>query len=497
MRVLLQKHVEPAVTRNSARPGAEISPLWTLGSTRTPQRTRQREAPTSSRAERAVFVLLLTIIGAAAVPIGSIDPWWSGIFEAVIFLIGACALIATIGKSWELPLVLAPFAALVLVACLQVIPSYVKAFPASYQILSLNPFETGRFAIRLGAVGLTLALLLRFTKTRSQLLKLAQLVIFVGVASAVLAIWRRMFPDNTLAALWNSKDGDFGQFTNRNHFTLLMEMCLGPTLSLAFYSHGPRRFLYFDIALLLSLALLLVNSRGGVISMIAQLAFMSWIYFSATFASSLMEQTSTTSCMESRAQQFWRIAQGVTVRSLLIRLVLVTFSAGVVWLGGESVRERLESVPGELVPRSGPLENVNPRRLEIWTATWKLIKAHPFMGSGIGAYKTAISQYLNSGGSWEPQQAHNEYLELTAGSGIVGAAIGVWFITILIRQSRKRLRHRNSLRKAICQGALVGLVGVAVHSLVDFGLHVIINTLICCCLITLAIAKVSCYPVES
>ena len=109
MRVLLQKHVEPAVTRNSARPGAEISPLWTLGSTRTPQRTRQREVPTSSRAERAVFVLLLTIIGAAAVPIGSIDPWWSGIFEAVIFLIGACALIATIGKSWELPLVLAPF----------------------------------------------------------------------------------------------------------------------------------------------------------------------------------------------------------------------------------------------------------------------------------------------------------------------------------------------------------------------------------------------------
>jgi hypothetical protein len=289
-------------------------------------------------------VLLLTIIGAAAVPIGSIDPWWSGIFEAVIFLLGACALIATIGKSWELPLVLAPFAALVLVACLQVIPLYVKAFPASYQILSLNPFETGRFAIRLGAVGLTLALLLQFTKTRSQLLKLAQFVIFVGVASAVLAIWRRMLPDSTLASLWNSKDGDFGQFTNRNHFTLLMEMCLGPTLSLAFYSRGPRRFLYFDIALLLILALILVNSRGGVISMIAQLAFMSWIYFGATFASSLMEQTSTKSGRESRAQQFWRIAQGVTLRSLLILLLLGAVSAGVVWLGGESVRERLESV---------------------------------------------------------------------------------------------------------------------------------------------------------
>jgi O-antigen ligase len=358
-------------------------------------------------------VLLLTIIGAAAVPIGSIDPWWSGIFEAVIFLLGACALIATIGKSWSFHYVGA-VRCVVLVACLQVIPLYVKAFPASYQILSLNPFETGRFAIRLGAVGLTLTLLLRFTKTQSQLLKLAQLVIFVGVASAVLAIWRRMLPDNTLASLWNSKDGDFGQFTNRNHFTLLMEMCLGPTLSLAFYSYGPRRFLYFDIALLLSLALILVNSRGGVISMIAQLAFMSWIYFSVTFASSLMEQTSTKFGCESRAQQFWRIAQGVTLRSLLILLLLGTVSAGVVWLGGESVRERLESVPGELVPRSGPLENVNPRRLEIWTATWKLIKAHPFMGSGIGAYKTAISQYLNSGGSWEPQQAHNEYLELTA-----------------------------------------------------------------------------------
>jgi len=310
------------------------------------------------------------------------------------------------------------------------------------------------------------------------------------VASAALAIWRRLLPETEFALLWNNKlQSGFGQFINRNHFALLMEMSLGPTLILGFYAgYGAKRFLYLETAFLICLALVLANSRGGIISMMGQLAFLAWIYLGAGFGSSLFKQYSST--QNSASQRFWRVSRALALRCILILFLIGVVFAGVAWLGGEPIRQRLESVPGEFLARRGDLQNGNLRRLEIWAGTWRLIKAHPLLGSGFGAYKTAATPYFKSGGDWQPEQAHDEYLELVAGGGIVGGAIGVWFVLILIRESRKRLQHDDRLRKAVCQGALVGLVGVAIHSLVDFGLHVIANTLICCCLIALATAKV-------
>jgi hypothetical protein len=41
------------------------------------------------------------------------------------------------------------------------------------------------------------------------------------------------------------------------------------------------------------------------------------------------------------------------------------------------------------------------------------------------------------------------------------------------------------LSKTACLGALIGLFGVAVHSLVDFGLHMTINAMICASLVAI------------
>jgi hypothetical protein len=152
------------------------------------------------------------------------------------------------------------------------------------QTVSLDPFETQRFIIKFLAVALALGLLLRYTSNRKRLLALAHLVIIVGAISAGIAILRQLLPDTAFASLWSTSlpGSSFGQFINRNHFALLMEMSLGPVMSLGFYAgSGARRLFYFEIALLICLELVLTNSRGGIISMMGQLAFLSWIYFGA------------------------------------------------------------------------------------------------------------------------------------------------------------------------------------------------------------------------
>jgi O-antigen ligase len=238
----------------------------------------------------------------------------------------------------------------------------------------------------------------------------------------------------------------------------------------------------------------MANSRGGIISMLGQLGFLSWMYLGRAFAGLSFGRHAPRK--HRVAQRFWRRSRTFALRCVLSLLLVGAAFFIVLWLGGEPVRHRLESVPSEFVARKGDLENKSPRRLEIWGATWRLIEAHPLLGSGLGAYKTAIPEYFPSN-DWQPQQAHNEYLELVAGGGVIGGALGIWFVFIVIRDMRKHLHETDALRGAVCFGALVGLVGVAIHSLVDSGLHVMANALVCCALVALATAKVRFASVEA
>jgi hypothetical protein len=45
------------------------------------------------------------------------------------------------------------------------------------------------------------------------------------------------------------------------------------------------------------------------------------------------------------------------------------------------------------------------------------------------------------------------------------------------------------LRRAACLGACIGIAGVAVHSLVDFGLHMLVNALVFTTLIVIATSE--------
>jgi O-antigen ligase len=418
-------------------------------------------------------------------------------------MLGACCIVTSIiGKRWHLSAVLTPIIGLIVFASLQTLPLRHTNFISDLvsgisRTISLDPFETKRFVIKLLAVTFALAMLLHYTSSRRRLLALAHLVIIVGAVSAAFGILRRLSPDMALASLGNSKlqSGSFGQFMNRNHFALLMEMSLGPALGLAFYiGHGLKRYLYAAAAFLICVALVLANSRGGIVSMLGQFGFLAWMAFSRLSGQSAVHDARD---QLSGGQSFWRRSRLLALRCLLILILLGAALSSVLLLGGEPVRHRLESVPDEFLSQRADIENRTPRRLEIWTSTLRLIEAHPWLGSGFGAYKTAIMKYFPATSDWQPQQAHNEYLEFAAGGGVIGGALAIWFVLVLIRNARSCLQNTDALRSAVCLGALVGLVGVGIHSMVDFGLHMTVNALISCGLIALATAKVQPAHVES
>jgi len=118
-----------------------------------------------------------------------------------------------------------------------------------------------------------------------------------------------------------------------------------------------------------------------------------------------------------------------------------------------------------------------------------MIRANPLAGVGLGGYWIGITKYHRASGEITPQQAHNDYLELLASGGLLGCAIVAWFLAGFMRNIRPRLRSPDPYSRAICLGALAGIFGVAIHSFVDFGLHITINALVFLALIVIAVFK--------
>jgi O-antigen ligase len=164
------------------------------------------------------------------------------------------------------------------------------------------------------------------------------------------------------------------------------------------------------------------------------------------------------------------------------------FAFGVSWVGGEPVVFNFQQATTDFSQQEMEY-NVNTSRKEIWVATWQMIKAHPFIGVGFGGYWVSITRYHNASGRMTPQQAHNDYLELLASGGIIAAVLVCWFAVLFFKRVRRRLHSPDSFYRTASLGALTGIFGVAVHSFVEFGLHITVNSLVFFALLVIAVQR--------
>ncbi len=99
-------------------------------------------------------------------------------------------------------------------------------------------------------------------------------------------------------------------------------------------------------------------------------------------------------------------------------------------------------------------------------------------GRGAGAYPTAYPIYSTREKMAPVNQAHNDYLQLLADGGLLGAIIALWFIFLVARDTLRASRHRNPLMAATALGSAGGLFALMVHSLFDFNLQIPSNALL-------------------
>lgn len=445
--------------------------------------------------DRAVFVALLVLIALTAIPYGTVEAWWEAVFECAVFVLGALwALQGLLRMKWYVSQtqLLAPLLALVVFALIQTLPLWGSSAGAAgvetplWNTISADPFETKRFALKLLSLILCGELLLCYTSTPRRLRALIYVIIAVCMASALFGIVRQTTQRNAMGFVlpYLERGSGYGQMINRNHFAFLMEMALGLATGVVI-GGGVRRerlLLYGAAVLPVWAALVLTSSRGGIFSMLNQMLFLALMVSFVRPAQKILEQRHDDSFRP------LRVFGSLVTRAALVASLLIAVAVSVVWMGGDELVSRLETLPGEVKTENAEdALRDGSRRLDVWRATWQVIKANPIAGVGFGGYQVAITKNHDASGKLTPEAAHNDYLELLASGGIAGAALALWFGIVFVRQSLARLHSADPFRRAACLGALTGIVGVSLHSFVDFGLHVTINALIFTALIVIAV----------
>lgn len=452
---------------------------------------RQHLQPTRSLRllSLVIFTGLLLLVILLPIPYGAVEAWWVAVFECSVFLLTALWLVAWLlsghllqREYWPL---LAPLFALVLYALVQTLPLSAQATPLGpvHQAISFDPFETRLEALRLLALACALALLLRYTDSLRRLRALAYTVIGVGVGSAIFGLLRQVAQRGAqgflLAGL--QPDAGYAQFINKNHFAFLAELTLGLLAGLIVVGGVARgrSLIYLALAVPVWAALVLSNSRGGVLALLCQIIFLA-----LNFRQRPPRQ------QQSDAPQARRTPSrtlGPLVRLALACALVLSIVVGIIWVGGDPLAERFGAVRQELSAEAADPSQAG--RSGIWRATWRLCLAHPFVGVGFGGYWMAITAYHDGSGALVPQQAHNDYLELWASGGLVALVLAGWFIYLFVSRARQQLADLDPFRRAVALGAATGLFGVAVHSLVDFGLHLTGIALVAVALVALAIVR--------
>jgi O-antigen ligase len=407
---------------------------------------------------KIIFTTLSTLIVATAIPYGTVEPWWKAAFICAVFAICIAAIIEWLvsgANRLDGASVLAPMLAL-------------SAFAFGQAWTSADPFQTRFFALQILALTAFLSLLYRYACSERRVGILVYTVLGIAVASAIFGILRQTTQHQTgfILPLLKPAAG-YGQFINKNHFAYLMEMAFGLGLGMIIAGGVKRDRLMILVSLLLPIwiALVLANSRGGILAMLAEIVVAALVLLSI------------------RAD----VPRSLALRGALLVILIAGILAGTFWVGGDRLAGNFAAASTELgtqTAREGASRN------EIWQATLKMFAAHPLLGIGLGGYWIGITAYHDASGVLTPQEAHNDYLELLSSGGLIGFAIGVWFAVMVVRAARKHFFVQTSFIRAAKIGAMLGIAGVAAHSLVDFGLHMLANAVVFLTLVMIVTTKI-------
>ncbi len=296
----------------------------------------------------------------------------------------------------------------------------------------------------------------------SQARKIGVILAVYGFVIAAFALLQGISPNGKLYWIRQPQLGGwiYGPYVNHNHYAGLMELLIPIPLviSLSHLADEKERIAAGVGAAVMVGTVFLSGSRGGMIAVLAELFILAFVVL--------------------RRRRSMQIVIGLTAFVVLLASMLT-------WLGGEQLASRVSSIGTEThTELSGGM------RVSIDRDALKMFARHPILGWGLGTFPVVYPQFRSFYTNFFVNEAHNDYLQLLAETGIVGFGIMVWFVVVLYREALAKLEHWTSdISGGLTMACVLGCTGILVHSFFDFNLQIPANAALFYVLCTLATGR--------
>lgn len=252
-----------------------------------------------------------------------------------------------------------------------------------------------------------------------------------------------------------------GLYVCPNHLAGLLEVLGVFGLSIGWWSRWPSwaKLTVLYVAGVCYFGLAITGSRGGYLSTAA-----SVLVFAAITLLLLRRLSS---------KIYWRV---VVLSTALAAMVIL--STVILFQKSDFLRSR-----------AGNTFETQNMRIDLWKAAVDQWKLQPVIGTGSGTYLYYGRQFRTTRMQLDPVRAHNDYLDLLAEYGLVGATCFLIFLALHLRngwRNLKRLRPQRvgiavrllSNGMALQVAAIAAVSAYVVHSIFDFNLHIPANVLL-------------------
>ena len=299
------------------------------------------------------------------------------------------------------------------------------------------------------AYGMLVFVVTQTLRRSSQFELMAKMFTAYGAVVAAFGVLQGLAPNGKLYWIWPLQQGGYiyGPYVNHNHYAGLMEM-LTPfplVLAVTHFTSGNRKIAVAGVAALMAGTIFLSGSRGGMVAFVAQVVVLGVLMM--------------------------RGREGSWKQPIMLGVFLAVVIVFLIWIGGNELTQRLMSIHSEARE-----EITGGVRLTIDRDCLRMWMRRPLLGWGLGAFPIVYPEFRSFYTTFFVNQAHNDYLQLLVETGLVGFSIAVWFLVTVFRRAEAKLKDwTETASGALTMAALLGCLGILVHSLLDFNLQIPAN----------------------
>ena len=256
-------------------------------STALPARTSSAEhrvlRPRHTLASRFAFLVICIAIVLSALAYGTVHYWALGLFN----LGGLTILVLWVLDAWRLGnlrisrnLLQLPLLGALALGVVQLLPLREVTSETAFGLantLSFDPYSTRLVLVQLATLLIYFAATLVFVDTPHRLHVLVRTIMIFGFCLAIFGLTQSFTSPNKVYWVRElTQSTAFGPFINRHHFAGYMELTIALPLGLLFAGgvDKDKRLLYVFVAGMMGIALVMTTSRGGIISLVAEIMFL-------------------------------------------------------------------------------------------------------------------------------------------------------------------------------------------------------------------------------